>query len=41
MSKTKLKISCYNCKKLGVTCAAMRIPGEHCFVPKKSKSKGK
>ncbi len=35
--KTKVKISCFDCKKLGVTCAAMRTPSKSCFAPKKQR----
>uniref|UniRef100_A0A6H1ZYD5 Uncharacterized protein n=1 Tax=viral metagenome TaxID=1070528 RepID=A0A6H1ZYD5_9ZZZZ len=37
MSKIKVKISCFNCKNLGKTCAAIRTPDEDCFIPKKPK----
>lgn len=34
MEKERIKVSCYKCTKLGVTCAAMRQPSEECFSPR-------
>ena len=32
-------ISCFKCSRLGVDCAAMRIPSKECFKPIKSPKK--
>ena len=33
MEKKEIRVSCYECAKLGVECVAMKIPGLHCFSP--------